>query len=102
MENKETFVPVEDIADHFSVSIITIRSWVRKGYISRNAYVKVGATYRYKLSDVINSLLSNGAMVNPTEEGANVNVPAYQQQAKDMVASHMERKEMEDLFDEDM
>jgi len=108
MENKESFVPIEEIADHFSVSVSTIRSWVRRKHISPNSFIKVGSTYRFKISDVTDSLLSNGARVDPTEEGAKATVRSLQEEAEDKVKSYIRRKEaaspaeMEDLFDEDM
>ena len=39
------FVPIEDVANHFSVSFI---DWVRKG--PKNTYIKVGNTYRFSNS----------------------------------------------------
>lgn len=50
------FVPIEDVANHFSVSISTIRGWVRKGHIPKNTYIKVGNTYRFSISDVSSAL----------------------------------------------
>jgi excisionase family DNA binding protein len=108
MKDKEVFVPIEDIAAYFTVSHHTVRQWIRKGHIARGAYIKAGNTYRFKLSDVLNSLLSNGATVDPTEEGAKATVRSSQKEAEEKVKSYIERKEaaspaeMEDLFDEDM
>ena len=109
MKQKESFVPIEDIADHFAVSVATIRAWVRRKHITPDAYIKVGSTYRFRISDVTNSLLSNGAMVDPTEDGPDKYVlRGSQKHAEDSVASYMERKEaatpteVEKLFDEDM
>ena len=36
----EALVPIENLAEHFAVSISTIRTWVRQGHIPRNTYVK--------------------------------------------------------------
>lgn len=116
MKNKEVFVPIEDVAEHFAVSVVTIRAWVRKGHISRDAFIKVGSTYRFRLSDVISSLLANGAKVDPTEDGPYTYVMrGSQQHAEESVASYMKKKEadtnskkaitsaeVEELFDEDM
>lgn len=52
------FVPIEDVSKHFSVSISTIRGWVRKGYIPKNTYIKVGNTYRFSIPDVSEALTS--------------------------------------------
>lgn len=52
----EPFVPIEDLAKHFSVSISTIRAWVRQGLIPMDTYIKVGNTYRFSVSKVVNAL----------------------------------------------
>ena len=85
MKDKEVFVPIEDIAAYFTVSHHTVRQWIRKGHIARGAYIKAGNTYRFKLSDVLNSLLSNGATVDPTEEGAKATVRSSQKEAEEKV-----------------
>lgn len=54
----EPFVTVEDLAKHFTVSISTIRAWVRQGLIPKDTYIKVGATYRFCLPKVIDALIS--------------------------------------------
>ena len=36
------YVPIEDVAKHFSVSISTIRAWVRQQDIPQDTYIKVG------------------------------------------------------------
>ena len=50
------FVPIEAVAKHFSVSISSVRSWVRRGYIPAHTYIKVGKTYRYSIPAVVESL----------------------------------------------
>jgi excisionase family DNA binding protein len=55
MEKK--FVPIETLASTLKVSISTIRSWIRKGYIPHDTYIKVGKTYRFSESDVLESML---------------------------------------------
>ena len=52
----EPFVPIEDVAKHFSVSISTVRAWVRQEHIPKDTYVKIGNTYRFRVGDVANSL----------------------------------------------
>ncbi len=49
MEEIEPYVPLESVADHFSVSVSTVRMWVRR---DRVPYIKVGGVYRLKLSEV--------------------------------------------------
>jgi|TARA_E500000318_G_scaffold108939_1_gene120820 excisionase family DNA binding protein len=52
----EQFVPIEEVSKHFSVSISTIRAWIRQQHIPKSAYLKVGNTYRFRISDVTNAL----------------------------------------------
>jgi len=56
----EPFIPIEKLAEHFAVSVSTIRSWVRRGDIPSNTYIKVGNTYRFSKEDVSAALLSQG------------------------------------------
>tara|TARA_R100001377_G_C3093132_1_gene76590 strand:- start:26 stop:331 length:306 start_codon:yes stop_codon:yes gene_type:complete len=55
----ESFVPIEDIAKHFSVSISTVRAWVRQKHIPEDTYIKIGSTYRFRVSDVESALTSS-------------------------------------------
>jgi excisionase family DNA binding protein len=56
MSGIESYVPVEDVADHLSVKVSTIRQWVNKGFIPKSTYIKVGYTYRFSLPAVIEAL----------------------------------------------
>jgi predicted site-specific integrase-resolvase len=57
----QEYVPIEAVADKFSVSISTVRSWIRKGFIPRNSYIKAGNTYRFKLDEIESNLRSDEA-----------------------------------------
>ena len=46
------YVPIEEVAKHCSVSISTIRAWVRQSDIPKDTYIKVGSTYRFCVEDV--------------------------------------------------
>jgi DNA-binding transcriptional MerR regulator len=52
----QEYVPIESVADKFSVSISTVRSWIKKGFIPRDSYIKAGNTYRFKLDEIESSL----------------------------------------------
>ena len=52
----QEYVAIESVAEKFSVSISTVRSWVRKGFIPRDSYIKAGNTYRFKITEIENSL----------------------------------------------
>lgn len=56
MQPQEPFVPIDKVAEHFSVSISTVRTWVRQNRIPRDTYVKLGNTYRFQLSAVADAL----------------------------------------------
>ena len=50
------YVPIDDVAEYFSVSISTIRAWLRRDRIPDHTYIKVGNTYRFCIEDVTNAL----------------------------------------------
>jgi excisionase family DNA binding protein len=50
------FVPIEEVAKHFTVSVSTIRAWVRQGHIPKDTYIKVGNTYRFSIDNVAAAL----------------------------------------------
>lgn len=50
------FVPIEEVAKHFTVSVSTIRAWVRQGHIPKDTYIKVGNTYRFAIDNVATAL----------------------------------------------
>ena len=52
----EPFVPIEDLAKHFTVSVSTVRAWVRQGLIPKETYIKVGNPYRFNVTKVVNAL----------------------------------------------
>lgn len=58
---EEPFVPIDDLARHFSVSVSTVRTWARQGRIPRDTYIKLGNTYRFRLSAVVEALLETNA-----------------------------------------
>jgi excisionase family DNA binding protein len=53
MMNEEPFVQIEELSKHFAVSISTIRAWVRQGHIPKSTYIKIGNTYRFNKTSVI-------------------------------------------------
>lgn len=66
---EEAFVPIEDIAKHFSVSVSTVRSWIRQNLIPA---LKLGGVYRFKISEVEQALrkLSGGQLVKEEADGS--------------------------------
>jgi predicted site-specific integrase-resolvase len=51
-------VTIEGVAEHFVVSVATVRTWLRNGTIPRDTYLKVGNTYRFDLSKLADALLN--------------------------------------------
>jgi excisionase family DNA binding protein len=46
---EDKYVTINDIAEHYTVSISTVRAWIRD---SKIPYLRVGKTFRFKLSEV--------------------------------------------------
>lgn len=93
------FVPIEDVANHFSVSISTIRGWVRKGHIPKNTYIKVGNTYRFSISDVSSALTNQHEDLVSFNEAGGRNIVALM--ADEMEAEASVGSVGEDDDDED-
>jgi excisionase family DNA binding protein len=49
----EPYVPIDDVANHFSVSVSTVRAWIRNNTVP---HLKVGGVYRFKISKVEEAL----------------------------------------------
>jgi hypothetical protein len=56
MSTADPYVPIEDLAKHFTISVSTIRTWVRQGLIPNETYIKVGTTYRFNIPKVVAAL----------------------------------------------
>jgi|TARA_R110002012_G_scaffold190155_2_gene357728 excisionase family DNA binding protein len=53
----DKYLPIEDLANHLSVTVSTIRQWVKQGHIPTDCYIKVGAkTYRFDVPSVVEAL----------------------------------------------
>ena len=46
------FVSIEELADFFSVSVSTVRVWIKNGTLTSNDFLKIGNTYRFKVSEI--------------------------------------------------
>jgi excisionase family DNA binding protein len=58
-QDKSPYSTIEEVAKHFTVSISTIRSWVRNGDIPKNTYIKIGQTYRFVIPLIDEALIKN-------------------------------------------
>jgi len=52
----EKYISITELAEHFSVSVSTIRSWIRSRKILPTDFIKAGKTYRFKITDIENAL----------------------------------------------
>lgn len=43
------YVPAEVVAEHFGVSVVTVRSWVSRNTIPPTLYLKLGGRYSFDL-----------------------------------------------------
>ncbi len=73
--SEEAYVEIEQVAEHFKVSVSTIRTWIRNGQIPRDGcFIKIGKTYRFKLSDAdksaarLNSATASGISATETQD----------------------------------
>lgn len=59
----EPLVPIDELATLLAVSISTVRSWIRSRKIPRHTYLKIGSTYRFRLTSVLTALDSEALTV---------------------------------------
>ena len=71
--NDPAYVPIEDVSKHFSVSISTIRGWIRRKHIPPSTYIKVGNTYRFSIPAVVSALSSADDIPAPEEVSPRTN-----------------------------
>uniref|UniRef100_UPI0040476BF0 excisionase family DNA-binding protein n=1 Tax=Mariniflexile sp. TaxID=1979402 RepID=UPI0040476BF0 len=53
---QDKYVSIEELADYFSVSVSTIRAWIRNGQLTSKDFLKVGNTYRFRILEIENAL----------------------------------------------
>jgi excisionase family DNA binding protein len=52
MDEIAKYVSIEEVAEYYTVSVSTVRGWLRKDVIPPTAYLKIGNTYRFRIADV--------------------------------------------------
>jgi excisionase family DNA binding protein len=62
------YVPIDDVAEYFSVSISTIRAWLRQGRIPKRTYIKVGYTYRFCIPEISEALTHRDEVSEETHD----------------------------------
>jgi hypothetical protein len=52
------YINIEELAEHLSVSVSTIRTWLKSGFFSQDAFFSVNTVQRFKLEVVLKELHS--------------------------------------------
>ena len=60
-ESSVKLVQFKEVAEHFDVSVLTVRNWVREKKIP---FIKLGKVYRFRIKDIEESLLSDAHSQN--------------------------------------
>ena len=47
---------IDSVADYFSVSVSTVRNWLRRGKLPESTYIKIGQTYRFNFQRVAEAM----------------------------------------------
>jgi excisionase family DNA binding protein len=94
------FVPIEDLSKHFSVSVSTIRGWVRKGHIPKNTYIKVGNTYRFSIEDVSNALTQQPQEVASFTEAMGVSIELIAPDSMEASVEYLNEDDADDADDD--
>lgn len=48
----DQYVSIDEVAKYYSVSVSTVRAWIRTNKLSAGDFLKLGNTYRFKIADV--------------------------------------------------
>jgi excisionase family DNA binding protein len=59
MTNIDRFITIAELAETLTVSVPTIRVWIRRGKIPRHCYIKVSQTYRFDLKAIQQALMTD-------------------------------------------
>ena len=102
-KEKSPFVTIETLAQYFSVSVSTIRAWVRQGYIPDDTFIKLGNTYRFNRAAVSEALMNmrKSDTENDTPEDATVEVTGVEGSVLSMGEPVADEGQLEFDFDAD-
>ena len=70
------YVSIEDVAKYYSVSVSTVRTWIRTNKLTPTDFLKLGNTYRFKIADVDAALRRVSADETPAPAEAPAEAPA--------------------------
>jgi len=72
----DQYVSIEDVAKYYSVSVSTVRTWIRTNKLTSTDFLKLGNTYRFKIADVDAALRRVSADEAPAPVEAPAETPA--------------------------
>ena len=58
------YATIQEVAEHFKVSVSTVRNWIRANTITPSTYIKIRDTYRFNLDRVEAALLNASDTAN--------------------------------------
>jgi excisionase family DNA binding protein len=58
------YATIQEVAEHFKVSVSTVRNWIKANTIPPATYIKIRDTYRFNLDLVEAALLSASGTAN--------------------------------------
>jgi excisionase family DNA binding protein len=66
----DQYVSIAGVAKYYSVSVSTVRAWIRTGKLTSSDFLKLGNTYRFKIADVDAALrrMSSGVLPETVAE----------------------------------
>lgn len=56
MNTPDRLITIAELAEALTVSVPTVRVWIRRGKIPRHCYIKVAQTYRFDLAAIHQAL----------------------------------------------
>ena len=72
----DQYVSIDDVAKYYSVSVSTVRAWIRSGKLTSTDFLKLGNTYRFKIADVDAALRRVSADESPAPATASAEATA--------------------------
>ena len=67
------YATIQEVAEHFKVSVSTVRNWIRANTITPSTYIKIRDTYRFNLDLVEAALLRASGTANDQPSVENTN-----------------------------
>lgn len=91
MNDVDSYVPIDDLAEVLNVKTQTLRAWVRQGFIPRDTYIKVANTYRFNIPQVIDALRTGKELEEHVDEVTNMPEESVSDLAYEITSATTER-----------